>query len=202
MYWFFEVTLRLGRVVRIPGIGHVVNDADLARAILLAPDRFNSHDPGSLGALISEVFGPVALINMDGRDQQRLKRELLQVFSSRYISSIIDDVAGPLVAELCARLQRGETIDFAAFMRDYGGRLACALVGVSLPTGAETSVADDLFWLATEIMAFAASGRRRLRPRDRATAQRCAPTPTGWAPISRRAMKPPMGAVSLTATRL
>ena len=171
MYWFFEATLRLGPIVAVPGIGRVINDADLARAILLAPDRFNSHDPGSFGAMIHDVFGPAALINMDGPEQQRLKRELLQVFSNRYVNDIIDDIAGPLVAGLCARLKRGEMVDFAAFMRDYGGRLACALVGIPLPAGAETSATADIFWLATEIMALAGSGRRRLRPNDRAKAR-------------------------------
>ena len=171
MHLLFEATRRLGPVVRIPRVGHVINDPDVARAILLDPEAFNSHDLGSFGALITEALGPDALINMDGPAHQRFKRELLQVFSNRYIMQMIGDAAEPMIERLRVALLAGKPVDFAAFMREYGCAVACELIGVAITPGDEQRAYDDIFWLATEIMAFAGSGRKTLRPQEMRVAQ-------------------------------
>lgn len=135
---------RLGDVVRLPGIGRLVNDAAIARAVLADGDSFNSHDPGSFGHMITRVLGPRAFINMDG---------------------------------LRADLQSGRTVDFAAFMRQYGGAMACALVGVSLKPAHRHGVHEEIFQLATDLMSLAGVRRRVLPPADaaRARAYPCRP---------------------------
>lgn len=170
-FLLFAATLRIGKVVRVPRLGVVVNDADVARAILTDGKRFNSHDEGSFGAMITEVLGPRALINMDGPEHQALKRDLLNVFSNKYVSSVIEETTGGLVAELVTRLARGEAVDFAAFMREYGCAMACALIGVKVDPDHQRAAYDDIFELATEIMAFARHGRPRLSDRELATAR-------------------------------
>ena len=159
VFVLFAVARRLGQVVTIPGVGRFVNDPGVARAILLAPDRFNSHDRGSFGYAISSVLGPNALINMDGPDHLKLKRDLLRVFSNRYVNEIIDATTGPILEQLRADLVAGETVDFAAFMRQYGCAMACAMMGVKLDPSDAKRVHDEIFWLATEIMALAGTGR-------------------------------------------
>jgi hypothetical protein len=66
----------LGAIVRFPGVGHIVNDAAIARRVLTDSERFDSHSPGSLGVLVTQVLGPCALLNMDGPAHGELKRRL------------------------------------------------------------------------------------------------------------------------------
>ena len=162
---------RLGGVVRLPGIGRLVNDAEVARAVLVDGANFNSHDPGSFGHMITRVLGPRALINMDGPEHQALKRHLMEVFSARYVETVIGQATGAMVDRLREDLQAGNTVDFAAFMRQYGGAVACALVGVCLSPEDKAAAHDEIFRLATEIMSLAGIRRRVLSPADAARAQ-------------------------------
>ncbi len=161
----------LGDVVRLPGIGRLVNDAGVARAILLDGASFNSHDPGSFGHMITRVLGPRALINMDGPEHQSLKRHLMEVFSARYVEEVIGQATGTLVGRLCSDLQAGRAVDFAAFMRQYGGAMACALVGVQIDPADREAAHDEIFRLATDIMSLAGIRRRVLSPADTARAK-------------------------------
>jgi cytochrome P450 len=167
----YEVTRRLGPVVTIPKVGRIVNDPAVARAILMKPEAFNSHGPGSFGAMITDVLGPTALINMDGPEHRALKQSLFQVFSPRYVDVVVEAAAGPRLAALDATLRRGESVDFAAFMRAYGCAMACALIGITVDPDNEDAVFDDIFALATDIMAFAGSGKPRLSLRERDAAR-------------------------------
>jgi cytochrome P450 len=157
-------------VVRVPGIGHVVNDAAIARAILTDGEHFNSHDRGSFGHMITRVLGPRALINMDGPEHVALKRHLTEVFSPRYATDVIERSTTALMAGLRAELRGGRTVDFARFMRHYAGAVACALVGVRVPAGAEQTAYEEIFHLATEIMSLAGLRRRELSRADTARA--------------------------------
>jgi len=171
VHWLFEAVRNRGPVVGIPRIGRLVNDGDVARAILLDQDHFNSHGPGSFGALITQALGPAALINMDGPAHQRHKRALLQIFSHRYVSEIVAAFGAPMVARLTARIEAGETVDFAAFMRDYGVAMAATLIGVPIDRASASAEHDDIFHLATEIMAFAGDGKWRLSTAQAARAR-------------------------------
>lgn len=171
VHWLFEATRGAGPVVAIPGVGRLVNDADVARAILTDTQHFNSHGPGSFGALITQALGPDALINMDGAEHQRLKRALLQIFSHRYVRETVAAFGAPMVKRLRERLEAGETVDFAAFMRDYGVAMAATLIGVPIDRAQAVAEHDEIFHLATEIMAFAGDGKRRLNARQAARAR-------------------------------
>jgi cytochrome P450 len=162
---------RLGDVVRLPGIGRLVNDAEVARAILVDGTSFNSHDPGSFGHMITRVLGPRALINMDGPEHQSLKRHLMEVFSARYVEEVTGHATGAMVDRLRDDLQAGRTVDFAAFMRQYGGAMACALVGVSIAPADRHAAHEEIFQIATGIMSLAGIRRRVLSPADAARAR-------------------------------
>ena len=171
VFLLLALTRRMGDVVRLPGIGVVVNDAEIARAILTDGARFNSHAPGSFGHMITRVLGPRALINMDGPEHLALKRRLTEVFTPRFVDGVIRDATGLLVEGLQAELQAGRTVDFAAFMRQYGGAVACALTGVRFEPEAAAGAYDDIFLLATEIMSLAGIRSRVLSPADAARAR-------------------------------
>ena len=162
---------KLGDVVWVPGIGRVVNDAEVARAILHDGKRFNSTDPGSFGHMVTRVLGPRALINMDGPEHRALKHHLTEVFSPRYIDEVIDDAAGELVDGLRRDLLTGRTVDFAAFMRHYGGAMACALVGVRRDPADRAATYDEVFRLASDIMSHIGLATRELSPANLARAR-------------------------------
>ena len=162
---------RLGDVVRLPGIGRLVNDAEIARAVLVDGANFNSHDPGSFGHMITRVLGPRALINMDGPEHHFLKRHLMEVFSARYVEEVTAGATGAMVERLRDDLHAGRTVDFAAFMRQYGGAMACALVGVQIAPADREAAHDEIFQLATDIMSLAGVRRRVLSPADTARAR-------------------------------
>lgn len=56
-------------------------------------------------------------------------------------------------------------------MRQYGGALACALVGVRLEPSEQEAAHDEIFRLATEIMSLAGVRRRVLSPANAARAR-------------------------------
>lgn len=158
----------MGDVAWLPGIGQVVNDADVARGVLLDGTHFNSHGPGSFGQMVTRVLGPRALINMDGPGHLALKRHLVEVFSPRYVAEVTEAAAGRMVAQLQTELRAGQVVDFAAFMRRYGAAMACALVGAQPDPADPDAAYDEIFRLATDIMSLAGIRRRVLSPAEAA----------------------------------
>ena len=106
-YGILEISRRLGEVVHIPRVGYVISDAEVAREVLTDGEHFDSHSPGSLGFLITQVFGPYALLNMDGPEHKDLKRRLLDVFSTKYINALLGAATDEIVAELREDSQAG-----------------------------------------------------------------------------------------------
>jgi cytochrome P450 len=123
-----RLAARLGQAAHLPPIGTFVNDAEIAREVLTDTAHFDSHSPGSLGVLLTQALGSYALLNMDGPEHRQLKRRLLDVFSTKYISVLLNTVTDPLVAGLRAELAAGRTVDFVAFMKTFASAMACAMV--------------------------------------------------------------------------
>jgi cytochrome P450 len=129
-----EIAGWLGAIVRVPRVGHVVSDAEIGRRVLTDTEHFDSHSPGSLGTLVTQVLGPFALLNMDGVEHHELKRRLMDVFSPKYIAALLSAATGRLVTELHEHLRAGQTVDFVEFMTDFASVMACELIGVKVPS--------------------------------------------------------------------
>jgi len=157
-----QLAARLGRAAHLPSIGTFINDAEIARQVLTDTAHFDSHSPGSLGVLITQALGSYALLNMDGPEHRQLKRVLLDVFSTKYISLLLSSVTDPLVAGLRADLAAGRTVDFVAFMKTFASAMACAMMGIAVDPADERGAYADMFALATEFTALAGLGKRRL----------------------------------------
>ena len=157
-----RLAAQLGQAAHLPPIGTFVNDAEIAREVLTDTAHFNSHSPGSLGVLLTQALGSYALLNMDGPEHRQLKRRLLDVFSTKYISVLLNTVTDPLVAELRAELAAGRTVDFVAFMKTFASAMACAMMGVAVDPADERGAYADMFALASEFTALAGLGKRRL----------------------------------------
>ena len=167
-----RLAARLGQAAHLPPIGTFVNDAEIAREVLTDTAHFDSHSPGSLGVLLTQALGSYALLNMDGPEHRQLKRRLLDVFSTKYISVLLNTVTDPLVAGLRAELAAGRTVDFVAFMKPFASSMACAMMGVAVDPADERGSYADMFALATEFTALAGLGKRRLSAAETAKAHR------------------------------
>ncbi|MBV9489107.1 MAG: cytochrome P450 [Verrucomicrobia bacterium] len=169
-----EFAGRLGAIVRFPGVGHIVSDAAIARRVLTDTECFDSHSPGSLGVLVTQVLGPCALLNMDGPAHGELKRRLAGIFSSRYVDALLAVATDRIVAELQENLRAGRTVDFVAFMRDFASTMACEMIGVEVDRAREREVYAEMFALATAFTSFAGLGKPRLAGRELARAREVA----------------------------
>ncbi|BCJ73040.1 cytochrome P450 [Catellatospora sp. IY07-71] len=129
-YPLLRLLARRGPIVRVPGLGVVVNDATLAREVLLDGDTFRKDGPGASGDLWTPILGPSVLLNMEGPAHRALRGRLTELFTPAYTARLCADVlTGPLDA-LAARLRAGEPVDLVDTMRVLAGAVICAVIGL------------------------------------------------------------------------
>ncbi|MFD7023340.1 cytochrome P450 [Promicromonospora sukumoe] len=135
-------------VVRVPRIGVIVNDAAVAREVLLDLDHFSKVGPGAPSDLWTPVLGPSVLLNMEGAEHAALRRALGPLFSPRAVRELVSggggadgaDVVGPprnegadgggVLPDLTRRLAAGERVDLAAAVTAQAGAVICGMVGL------------------------------------------------------------------------
>ncbi|WP_433514021.1 cytochrome P450 [Nonomuraea sp. CA-143628] len=128
-YPLMRLLARLGPVVRVPGLGVVVNDAAMARRVLM-DGRFRKDGPGSPGDLWTPVLGPSVLLNMEGEPHAALRAKLAPLFTPSSVATLVADVlAGPL-DDLRVRLAKGDTVDLVDEMRLLAGAVICRVIGL------------------------------------------------------------------------
>jgi cytochrome P450 len=159
-----EISRRLGPVLAVPKLGSIVNDPLVARAILLDEAHFSKGGPGGFGALITQVMGPYAILNMDGDEHRDLRRRLRDLFTPSSAMHLTDTVWSRQLRDLMARLQRGETVDIARVVRDATGQMMCHILGVVPPAGAEIATYRRVVALSERLIAYATLDPRPLSP--------------------------------------
>ena len=140
-YPFLRTLARIGPVVRVPPVGVVVNDAALAREVLLDGETFRKDGPGSSGALWTPVLGPSVLLNMEGAAHHELRRRLAGLFTPGSAEQICSDVLAGQSADLGSRLAGGAAVDLVEVARAAAGAVICALIGLDGGRGRE--MVDD-----------------------------------------------------------
>ena len=152
---------RRGPVVRVPGVGVVVNDASLARGVLMDGETFRKDGPGSPGDLWTPVLGPSVLLNMEGEAHRTLRRRLTGLFVPSYTEALCARVLAEPLERLTERLGRGATVDLV----DAARLLAGAVIGevIGLESGTEESY-RDLFEQGERIVSMVSLRTRRLSP--------------------------------------
>jgi cytochrome P450 len=159
-YPLLRAVARAGPVVRVPKVGVVVNDATLAREVLLDP-TFRKDGPGSPGDLWTPVLGPSVLLNMEGDAHRALRRKLGDLFLPGYADALCARIlAGPL-DELTATLRRGDTVDLAEAARVAAGAVIAQVIGLAATSAAEHR---RLFHEGENIVAMIRLRTRRLSP--------------------------------------
>lgn len=160
-YPLLRAVARCGPVVRVPGVGVVVNDAAIARAVLLDGETFRKDGPGSPGELWTPILGPSVLLNMEGEAHRVLRRKLTGLFAADYAERLCAGVlAGPL-ERLADRLRGGEAVDLADEMRVMAGAVICEVIGLEADGEATYR---HLFAQGEEIVSMVSLRTRRLSP--------------------------------------
>ena len=128
-----------GPVLRVPGVGLIVNDAGVAHDVLSRDAQFAKRGRGGFSENITQLFGPFALANMDGDEHRRLRGLLGDLLSPANAALLLRSCGEPLET-LRASLATGATVDLVRFMRIMSGRLTFDMMGVR-PPGANLDAA-------------------------------------------------------------
>ncbi|MFA1544710.1 cytochrome P450 [Actinomadura chokoriensis] len=152
---------RRGPVVRVPGVGVVVNDASLARGILMDGETFRKDGPGSPGDLWTPVLGPSVLLNMEGDAHRALRRRLTDLFAPSYTASLCARVLAEPLARLADSLGRGATVDLVDAARVMAGTVIGEVIGLE---GGSEAAYRDLFEQGERIVSMVSLRTRRLSP--------------------------------------
>jgi cytochrome P450 len=161
-----EAVRHLGAVVYVPGVGYMVNDPELGKAILEDSDAFTKTGPGSMGSMITQVLGENALMNMEGPAHRALTSRLHDLFSAAYL----DVVSRQVLAEPAARLRRelvdGRDVDLVRFMHRLSGKMICHMLGVTVDREAEDETYERLWAVGARLTAPIGLTTTRLDERD------------------------------------
>ncbi|WP_308250652.1 cytochrome P450 [Nonomuraea rhizosphaerae] len=166
-YPLMRLLARLGPVVRVPGLGVVVNDAATARRVLM-DGRFRKDGPGSPGDLWTPVLGPSVLLNMEGEPHAALRAKLAPLFTPSSVAALVADVLAEPLEELRVRLAKGDTVDLVDEMRLLAGAVICRAVGLGEVSAAR---ARRLFADGERVVSMVSLRTRRLSPRQAAVAR-------------------------------
>ena len=146
-------------VLRAPGLGTVVTDAALLRAVLMDTASFAKQGPGSPSELWTPVLGPRVLLNMEGAEHAELRRRLAPLFTPAAVGALVDrTLAGPFAA-LADRLATGDTVELVAEARRHASAVISTLVG--LPPDV---VDDRLFRRIASVTGAVRLSRPRMSP--------------------------------------
>lgn len=164
-YPLVSAVARRGPVVRVPGVGVVVSDPDLARQVLLDPEGFRKDGPGSSGALWTPVLGPAVLLNMEGEEHRKLRAALAGLFTRTQANDLCARVLGPILRSTKDRLAAGEAVDLVALTRNAAGTVIGELLGLADAAG------DEVFERGEKIVRMVRLRTRELRPAQVARAK-------------------------------
>ncbi|SNT31511.1 Cytochrome P450 [Actinomadura meyerae] len=152
---------RRGPVVRVPGVGVVVNDAAAAREVLMDGETFRKDGPGSPGDLWTPVLGPSVLLNMEGEAHRALRRRLTELFVPSYTEALCGRVLDAPLERLADRLRRGATVDLVDTARVLAGTVIGEVIGLE---GGGEAAYRDLFEQGERIVSMVSLRTRRLSP--------------------------------------
>ena len=147
-----RLSRRMGRVVRVPGLGTVVNDALLAHEILVDDATFTKNGQGSLSEIMTALLGPFALGNMDGEPHRQLRAKLRDVLSPARSRALLDSHRSSFDS-LRRGLDAGEGVDLVDWTRVLAGRLTFDMLGVPLPSGDGDAACREIVLLGERIAA-------------------------------------------------
>ncbi|MEY4390713.1 MAG: hypothetical protein RLZZ400_456 [Actinomycetota bacterium] len=141
---FLYLLTRLSRMLRVPGIGIIVSDARIMRAILMDGEHFSKTAEGGTSDLWDPVLEGPGLLNMSGPTHLDLKRKLAPLFNAKYLEDAIGEAVTGETQRLRARLLSGEPVDIVRSIEVTAARVICTLSGYDLENTEESEVLKQL----------------------------------------------------------
>jgi cytochrome P450 len=127
-----EAVSHLGATLYLPGVGYLVNDPEVGKAILEDSEGFTKTGRGSMGSMITQVVGENALMNMEGSAHQALTARLHDLFSAAYLDVVSRQVLAEPAAHLRRELVEGRDVDLVRFMHRLSGKMICHMLGMTV----------------------------------------------------------------------
>ncbi|MCW2928181.1 MAG: Cytochrome [Thermoleophilia bacterium] len=158
-------------VVRIPRLGYVITGAVACREAAVDSERFRKDGPKSAGALLTQVMGKTALLNMEGPDHVALRRRLQGLFTPKYVNDLADRALAPIAAEVTADLRAGRTIDATLLARRVTGTMMVHMVGLRLEGEAREKRAREMYKLGQRLVGMVPTDMKELDEREVAAAK-------------------------------
>ena len=152
---------------RLPGIGVLVQETELARDVLSDTARFTKNGPGASSELWTPVLGARVLLNMHGDDHRQMRRRLQPIFTPGFVRGLVAEMVAPRWRDAAAALEDGSPIDLAAVTREAASDAIATLTG--LDRGAVT---EEMFHDVTRITGMVKLTRPRLSDPQIAEARR------------------------------
>lgn len=149
-------------VVRIPRLGYVITGAVACREAAVDSERFRKDGPKSAGALLTQVMGKTALLNMEGPDHVALRRRLQGLFTPKFVNELADRALAPIAAEVVEQLQSGKTIDISLLARRVTGTMMCHMVGLRLEGEAREKRAREMYKLGQKLVGMVPTNMKEL----------------------------------------
>jgi len=151
-------------VTRVPGLGVLVKDATLLRAVLMNTASFSKTGPGAPSDLWTPVLGPSVLLNMEGAAHLALRRKLGPLFAPAFVDAMVAESLGTPTRDLASRLAAGEPVDLVAHARHGASAVISRLVGLDDAADGSTPIDDELFARVSAVTGFVSLARPRLTP--------------------------------------
>ncbi|MFD8086422.1 cytochrome P450 [Kitasatospora sp. NPDC059722] len=144
-----------GPIRRVPRLGWVASDPTLIRAVLNDHQHFTLLGEGGVGHLWEQVLGPYVTRLFDGPGHADLRRRARDLFTEDNSAALVERAAGPVYADVTARLAAGDRVDVAAAARLVVGRLMADLLGLQIPQDSPDSAYLDTFAAGERLAALA-----------------------------------------------
>lgn len=117
-------------IVRVPGLGWVVDDPATMRRILTDPRHFTIVGEGVVGHLWARILGDWVYDLLDGPGHHALRLTTRDLFDDDRAAALVARAAGPRLRRCTADLAAGATVDVADLSRVVVGRIVADLVGI------------------------------------------------------------------------
>lgn len=162
-YAALKLIAAAGRVVRIPGIGVIISDAQLIRDILLDAQHFSKVGPGGSSELWSPIIGPRALLNMDGQEHAHLRKKLAPLFTQKLLSAIVADSLEPHFRRMRQDIVGGRSVNIVEAAETGAALIICRLTGFSAEN---TDAATAQLAKARQVLSYATLSTRQFTDRQ------------------------------------
>ncbi len=186
-YAALKVIAATGSVVRVPGVGVVISDAQTIRDVLLDSEHFSKVGPGGSSELWSPVIGPRALLNMDGQEHAHLRKKLTPLFTPKFLNAIVADTLEPHFTRMRNDIVAGHTVDIVEAAETGAALVICRLTGFGT---VDVEAATGQLAKARQVLSYATLTTRQFTDRQVAQMHALLDDMTAGARIAYRAAVP------------